>query len=101
MNESQETVGTFVIARSDTAKFLELQEECLHQMPLLIETPIYEPEVGCIAPGGNTEISVTIGNILKQFPLAIGFIRYYRHPGTQLDRFQHFLSGFYVMHVSG
>jgi hypothetical protein len=42
-----------------------------------------------------------IGNILKQFPLAIGFIRYYRHPGTQLGRFQHFLSGFYVMHVSG
>ncbi|MGI6404403.1 MAG: hypothetical protein ACOX0K_09435 [Oscillospiraceae bacterium] len=64
MNESQETVGTFVIARSDTAKFLELQEECLHQMPLLIETPIYEPEVGCIAPGGNTEISVTIGNMV-------------------------------------
>ena len=31
MNESQETVGTFVIARSDTAKFLELQEECLHR----------------------------------------------------------------------
>ena len=53
MNESQETVGTLIIAGSDAAKFLQFQEEHFHQMAFLVQVPIHIPRVGIVTLGWN------------------------------------------------
>ena len=100
MDKSEETVSEFIITGSDAAKLFQLQKESFYQMPFLIKPPIHIPRIGFIALGRNTEISIMIGYVFTQFPLAISFVGQHRHTGPQFDSFQHFLSDFHIMHVS-
>ena len=88
MDKCQKTVSHLIIAGSDAAKLLQLQEKRLRQMTFLVELPIHIPGIGFIALGRDTEISAMIGNVLSQFPLAISFVGQYSHSWPQLDCFQ-------------
>ena len=74
MDKGQKTVSQLIIAGSDTAKLLQLQEKRLHQMSFLVKPPIHEPGIGFIALGRDAEISADIGDKLPQFPFPVGFV---------------------------
>ena len=74
MDKGQKTVSQLIIAGSDTAKLLQLQEKRLHQMTFLVELPIHIPGIGFIVLGRDTEISTMVGYVLPQFPFPVGFV---------------------------
>ena len=100
MNESQETVGTLVIAGRDTAKFLQFQEESLHQMPFFVKPPVYKPRIRIVTLGRDTKVSAVIGDVLPQLPLSVGLVSQNSHPWPQIHRFQHILRDLHIMYIS-
>ena len=75
MDESEETGSELIIAHSNPAELLELEEEGFHKMAFLVEPPIDEPWVGIIFPWRDTEIRVMVGDKLTELPLAVSSVR--------------------------
>ena len=71
MDEGKEASSELVVADGDSAKLLELEEECFHKMAFLVEPPIDEPRVGVVRLGWDAEIRVVVGDKLAKLPLAI------------------------------
>ena len=72
MDKGKEASSELIIASSDSAELLELEEERFHKMAFLVEVPIDEPRVGVIRHGRDAEICVVVGDKLSKLPLAIG-----------------------------
>jgi len=74
MDESEEAGRELIIAHSNSAEFLELEEEGFHKMALLVKPPIDVPRIGIIFPWRDTEIRVVVSDELTELPLSVGSV---------------------------
>ena len=74
MDEGKEAGSELVVANSDSAELLELEEEPFYKMAFLVEPPIDIPWISFTIPGRDTEIGTMVGDKLTKRPFAIGFI---------------------------
>ena len=74
MNKGQEAFGEFIIAGSDAAKFLDLEEKVLHQMPFLVFVPVTVPRIRFIGLGRDTKICPVVSQKFPESKLSIGFV---------------------------
>ena len=100
MDEGEEAGSELVVANSDSAELLELEEELFHKMTFLVEPPIDVPWVGVIRPGRNTEIRIMVGDKLAKLPLAVGLVREDSRP-LQVNSTEQFFSDSDVAGIAG
>ena len=74
MDESEEAGSELIIAHSNSAELLELEEEAFHKMALLVKPPIDVPGIGIIFPWRDTEIRVVVSDELTELPLSVGSV---------------------------
>ena len=91
MDEGEEAGSELIIAHSNSAELLELEEEGFHKMAFLVEPPIDEPRVGVVRLGRDTEIRVMVGDKLAKLPLAVGLVREDSRP-LQVNSAEQFFS---------
>ena len=100
MDEGEEAGSELVVANSDSAELLELEEELLNEMAFLVEPPIDVPRVGVIRLGRDAKIRVVVSDKLTKLPLAVGPVREDSRP-LQVNPAEQFFSDSDVAGVAG
>ena len=100
MYKREKARSEFVVASGNTAKFLELEEEVLHNMAFFILPPINMPRVNAVLPGRNAEICAAVGDVFSESPLSVRPIRDHSR-SLQLNSAEQFFRDRDVAGVSG
>ena len=100
MDEGKEAGSELVVANSDSAELLELEEELLNEMAFLVEPPIDVPRVGVIRLGRDAEVRVMISDKLAELPFAIGLVRKDSRP-FEVNSAEQFFSDSDVAGIAG
>ena len=86
MNERQERLGEFVVARGDASELLDTTEETLDQISAFVDMPVERARVESVGARGNNHLTALCGNGLGEGIRIVALVGHDEFGGLILDQ---------------